>query len=191
MILPSVIRETHSIESGKNLDSWILMSKLRMNVIPSEINANSWNTKLWSLLGVYLNWVTLVFHSDFNSRINKRHFLDLTLTQMANLIVGDMRLLPGQQFCLCDILSIGLLYNVSLSMTLSSYLLSVSIGFINFVTFYSILWLAATPSWLPFLITSYFLIYHYNQKCKIYNEIQKNHLLNYVFGISNDSRWIR
>ena len=117
--LPSVIREAQSTESGKNLDSWILMSKLRMKVIPSEINANSWNTKLWSLFDVYLNWVTLLMFRFFNSRINNRHFLDLTLKQMANLRVDGKRLLLDQLFCLDDILSIDWLYNVSSNMTLS------------------------------------------------------------------------
>ena len=117
--LPSVIREAQSTESGKNLDSWILRSKLRMKVIPSEINANSWKTKLWSLFDVYLNWVTLLVFRFFNSRINNRHFLDLTLKQMANLRVDGKRLLLDQLFCLDDILSTDWLYNVSSNMTLS------------------------------------------------------------------------
>ena len=168
IFLPSVIREAQSTESGKNLDSWILISKLRMNVIPSEINANSWNTKLWSLLDVYLNWVTLVFDSDFNSRINNRHFLDLTLKQMANLRVDGKRLLLGQLFCLDDILSTSWLYNVSSSKTLLCIYRSILRIRISFITFGNISWLKATFCNL--------FDYHYNQKCNIYKMKSRKNL---------------
>ena len=106
--------------------------------------------------------------SDLNSRINNRHFLDPTLKQMANLRVDGKRLLLDQLFCLGDILSTSLLYNVSSNKTLLCiYRLFLRIR-TSFVTMGNIFWLKATFCNL--------FDYHYNQKCNIYKMKSKKNL---------------